>query len=153
MADAFPLFFEALVVVAGGLEPKRDAAFLFPSVGEFFHFGGQEYESGRRRRSNFVHDDPEVTHDFLKRRAEGNRVALTQSFDLDSELASCILAVSDDVDATSVSSGGHDIPPQQREVVASVVKAGVAGELRIKRHIERPNVEVSRNQQRPQNDE
>lgn len=140
MTDALPLFFEALLIVAGGLEPKGDTAFLFSTVGEFFHFCGQHDESRRSRRSDLVHDDPEVAHDFLKGRAERNGVALAQGFDLDSELASCILAVSDDVDATSISGGGHDIPPQQRKVVASVVKAGVAGELRIKCHIERPNV-------------
>ncbi|CAK0745901.1 hypothetical protein CCP3SC5AM1_1300009 [Gammaproteobacteria bacterium] len=48
---------------------------------------------------------------------------------MDSELASCILAVSDDADAMSVAGGGHRIPPQQRKVVAGVVEAGIAGEL------------------------
>lgn len=111
-------------------------------MGEFFHFRRQEDESGRGRRSDFVHDNPEVAHDFLKGRAERNGVALAQCLDLDSELPSCILAVSDDVDATSVTGGGHDIPPQQREVVAGVVEAGIAGELWIKRHVKRPNAKV-----------
>lgn len=40
MTDALPVFFEALLVVAGGLEPERDTAFLLSTMGKFFDFGG-----------------------------------------------------------------------------------------------------------------
>ncbi|MCP5243005.1 MAG: hypothetical protein H6940_06160 [Burkholderiales bacterium] len=38
-----------------------------------------------------------------------------------------------------LSSRGHDIPPEQRKVIATVVEASIAGELRVKRHVMRPN--------------
>ena len=110
---------------------------------KFFDLGRQEDEGGRGR-SDFVHNDPDVAHDLFEGRTKGNGMSLAQCFDLNGQLAGCVLAVGNDVDATGVPCRWHDVPPEQRKMVATVVEAGIAGELRIKRHVVRPNVELSR---------
>ena len=110
-------------------------------MGKFFYLGRQE-DKGGRGRSDFVNNDPDIAHDLFQGRTEGNGISLAQGLDLNGELAGCVLTIGNDVDATGVPRRGHDVPPEQRELVAAVVEAGIAGELRIKRHVVRPNGRV-----------
>lgn len=66
-------------------------------------------------------------------------MSFAQCLDLNCNLPSGVLAVGDDVDATSIPCRGHDVPATERKLIAAIVEAGISGELRIKRHIERPN--------------
>ena len=140
MTDTLPLLLELWLVIAGRLKPERDATFFLATMRKLFDFRRQQNKCRWRRRNHFVHDDPEVPHDFFKRAAKRNRMAFAQCFDLNCNLPGGVLAVGDDVNTTSVSCRGHDVPATERKLIAAIVEAGISGELRIKRHIERPNV-------------
>lgn len=66
-------------------------------------------------------------------------MAFAKCLNLNCHLTGSVLAIGDDVNATSVPCGGHNIPAPERKLIAAIVEASIPGDLRIKLHIERSN--------------
>src|SRR5262249_9311230 len=74
--DPVPCLAEFICVVLFRLEPERDALLLLASMSTLPHFVRLHDEANRSGSASIGNDDPPVTHEFIERVTQRDRVAL-----------------------------------------------------------------------------
>ena len=131
MTYSIPGLAKRLVLVLPWLKPEGNPFIPFTAVGKFPHLRREQHL--RRWSCGYpVQNNPEIAHDLVERGSQWHWISLAQGLYLYANESRSILAVSNDIDASSVSGGRHHVPPKTRKPVATVVEPDVAGKLRVK---------------------